>query len=97
MKTPLVRQIHYRFPFVVRRVPFVARYYRLAFERRGSRKTELFLYTPLRRLFAHYLRLLRQPSWGVFEYERLGARHTVRCDGRIRVLVFMGSQATHAR
>lgn len=82
MKTPLVRQIHPRTPFVVCRVPFLARYYEFAFQRRASRKMELFLHVPLRRLFVHYLRLCRRPSWGAFDYERLGARRTVRCDGR---------------
>jgi FkbM family methyltransferase len=82
MSVHLVRQVHYRTPFTVRSVPFLARYYRFAFQQRGSRKKELFLYVPLRRLFAHYLRLCRRPRWGSFDYERLGAKHMVRCDTR---------------
>jgi FkbM family methyltransferase len=82
MSAHLSRQVRYQTPFVVRSVPFLARYYRFAFQRSGSRKTELFLYAPLRRLFCHYLRMCRQPRWGTVDYERLGARHTVRCDAR---------------
>jgi FkbM family methyltransferase len=82
MSVHLVRQVHYENPFAVRSVPFLARFYRFAFQQRGSRKKELFLYVPLRRLFAHYLRFCRRPRWGTFDYQRLDTTCTVRCDTR---------------
>ena len=82
MTTHLLRQIEYRPPFTRRRVPFLARYYRYAFQRHASRKAELFLYVPLRRIFVRYVRWCRHPAWGTFDYTRLGTTYTVRYDAR---------------
>lgn len=82
MSASWAREVHYRSPFVVRRLPLLARYYRFAFHRRASRKVELFFYAPLQRLFALYRGLCRSPRWGELEYDRLGRKQRVRWDAR---------------
>jgi FkbM family methyltransferase len=76
------REVCYHPPFTAGEAPFLARYHRFAFQRAASRKADLFLYVPLRRLFVLYRRLCRKPCWGVFEYQRLGSKRSVRCDVR---------------
>lgn len=82
MSSILIREVHSRSPLMVRRVPFLARFYRYAFQQQASRKRELLVHVPLQKLFRLCRRMARFPHWGEFRYERLGQPTTVRFDAR---------------
>lgn len=80
MTQPLLREIRTRAPLTVRRIPFLARFYRYAFHHQASRKKDLFVHVPLQKLFRAYRGLAKFPHWGEFDYHRLGRTSTVRFD-----------------
>jgi len=73
-----IKQIRTRTPLVLRNLPFLARYYRCAFQTPGTRMSELFFYVPLRKLFPVFRRLGLLPHSGDFDYERLGKTVQIR-------------------
>ena len=76
----LIKQIRTPSPLVLRTLPFLARYYRYAFQTPGTRTSELLLYAPLRKLFPAFRKLGLLPHAGVFDYDRLGKTVQIRFD-----------------
>lgn len=75
-----IKQIQVHKPMLLRSFPFLARYYRFAFQTPATRKTELFFYVPLRKLFPLCRKLGLLPHAGDFDYTRLGKTVPIRFD-----------------
>jgi FkbM family methyltransferase len=75
-----IKHIRTRTPLVLRHLPFLARYYRYAFQTPAGRASELFFYLPLRKLFPVCRKLGCLPNSGSFDYERLGKTVPIRFD-----------------
>ena len=73
MNAILIKKFPVRAPFSVRRIPFLARFYRYAYDRQTTSRAEFWLSRALRKIFRVY-RCLCGSSGGEFDYERLGRR-----------------------
>lgn len=81
MSSILVKKFPVRAPFSMRRLPFLARFYRYAYHRQTSSKAEIWLSRAMRKIFRSYRRFWGS-SVGEFDYERLGRRATIRFNAR---------------
>jgi len=81
MSTILVKEFPAHAPFRMRRLPFLARFYRYAYKEQATSRAEQLFMSALRQLYPLYHRLCRS-SVGEFDYERLGRRTTIRFNGR---------------
>lgn len=77
----LIREFPQRTAFRMRRLPFLARFYRFAYYGQSSNRMGFWLSRILIRLFRIY-RCFCGASMGEFDYERLGQRTTIRFNAR---------------
>src|SRR5688572_20149194 len=81
MNEIFIGQVKLRAPFALKRIPFVARFHRVASKQRSSRKAQLAITAPLEKLFRLYYRM-RRPESGELVYAGPEGPRTINFNAR---------------